>query len=145
MPQIHFLNKGAVDLFFSMHGYGSKTLKQHVTSKFGRKFIHIFLNLVLNKTLFVHQICTIILLSASLYKVNKKHGILMNYMSLNGRASFIDKLFKLSIFFQWRSSLKLKLTQDIYLQYKKHLKVMHSGFSIFFLQIKYLWNFFAFK
>lgn len=103
-----------------------------------------FLNLVLNKTLFVHQICTIILLSASLYKVNKKHGILMNYMSLNGRASFIDKLFKLSIFFPVES-LKLKLTQDIYLQYKKHLKVMHSGFSIFFLQTKYLLNFFAFK
>lgn len=68
----------------------------------------------------------------------------MNYMSLNGRASFIDKLFKLSIFFPVES-LKLKLTQDIYLQYKKHLKVMHSGFSIFFLQIKYLLNIFAFK
>lgn len=50
----------------------------------------------------------IILLSVSLYKVNKKYGILMNYMLLNGRVFFIDKLFKFLIFFLVES-FKLKL------------------------------------
>lgn len=87
-----------------------------------------FLNLILNKTLFVHQICTIILLSASLYKVNKEHGILMNYVTK------WQSLFLLISYPNFQSP-KLKLTQDIYLQYKEHLQVnMHVASRNFFFK-----------
>lgn len=122
--QAYSLNKGALDLFLSM------VVKHwsNVTSKFGREFICIFLNLVLNKTLFVHQICTIILLSASLYKVNKEHGILMNYVTK------WQSLFLLISYPNFQSP-KLKLTQDIYLQYKEHLQVnMHVASQNFFFK-----------
>lgn len=91
-----------------------------------------FLNLVLNKTLFVHQICMIILLSASLYKVNKKHGILMNYV-IKWESLFLLISYPNSQIFTVESP-KLKLTQVIYLRCKEHLKVMHVASQYFFFK-----------